>query len=326
MDIAAHVNALGGFAQKQQLVARGARDHHLTWAVRRGSVRRARQGWYTTLPEQHPRVRAVRVGGRLTGLSAIAALGGWVLRSDVLHAALPRNAARLRSASNRFLHPPARRIRGVRLHWDEGRGGDASMVGLPEALRRVVIDEPRETAIAALDWALHTGQIDEFDVGAIMLAVPRGRRIEWAALDSLCESLPESLSRTRFRDAGFAVQSQVHLPNGQRIDLVVDGVVGFETDGEQHHRDRFYEDRLKDSLIIREGYVAFRAAANTVFRDWESVVATVEAAILARGSGNSGDMPRKRKSKRLPGPTARATPEFPKLTGMRGGARPLHSG
>ena len=315
MDIAAHVDALGGFAQKRQLVARGASDRHLTRAVRNESVRRARQGWYTTLSERDPRLRAVRVGGRLTGLSAIAALGGWVLRSNVLHVAVPVNAARLRSQSNRFSHPPAQRIRGVRLHWDEGRGGDASMVGLLDALRRVVLDESRETAIAALDWALHTGQIDEMDVATIMLAVPPARRIEWAALDAECESLPESLSRTRLRDAGYRVRSQVRLENGQRIDLVVDEIVGFEVDGEEHHADRFAEDRAKDSLIIRATYVPYRAPANSVFHDWASVETTIAAAIVARNAGNSGVAPKMTPSKRLRGVQTRRSPEFPTWQG-----------
>ena len=326
MDIAAHVNALGGFAQKRQLVARGARDHHLTRAVRDGSMRRARQGWYTTLAEHHPRVRAVRVGGRLTGLSAIAALGGWVLRSDRLHVAVPRNAARLRSASHRFAHPPVQRIRGVRVHWDEGRGGDASMVGLRDALRRVVLDEDRETAIAALDWALHTGQVDELDVASIMLSVHPACRIEWAALDEECESITESLSRTRLRDAGFSVQSQVRLENGQRIDLVVDGIVGYETDGEQFHKDKFYEDRAKDALIIRTGYVPCRMPASTVFNDWAMVEATITAAIMARNSGNSGNQERKPPGKRLRARRPRPTPEFPNTPGMRVRGSGLGSG
>jgi len=193
------------------------------------------------------------------------------------------------------------------------------MVGLLNALRRVVLDETRETAIAALDWALHAGRVDEMDVASIMLAVPMRRRIPWAALDPLCESLPESLVRTRLRDAGFVVRSQVVLPNGQRIDLVVDEIVGLETDGEAFHADRFAEDRAKDGLIIRQGYVPYRVPAATVFRDWDEVVATVESAIVARRFGNSGVEEPQRLRKRLRRTIRAATPEFPKHAGMRAG-------
>ena len=102
-DIAALVASLGGMAQKQQLVARGARDLDLTGAVRRGEVERARQGWYTTLPRDDPAVRAVRVGGRLTGMSAVIALGGWSLGRHPLHVSLRDNAARLRTPWNRHV-------------------------------------------------------------------------------------------------------------------------------------------------------------------------------------------------------------------------------
>lgn len=118
--IAAIVHSLGGIAQKQQLVARGARDLDLTRAVRRGEVSRARQGWYTTLPHTDLRVRAVRVGGRLTGISAIIQAGGWVLGDHPLHVSVRDNAARLRSQHDR-------RIR----HWV-----DEACDSLPEGLSR----------------------------------------------------------------------------------------------------------------------------------------------------------------------------------------------
>ena len=62
VDVRALVEEFGGLAQKRQLVDRGAADYDLTRAVKRGDVIRARQGWYTTLEELEPRVRAVRVG------------------------------------------------------------------------------------------------------------------------------------------------------------------------------------------------------------------------------------------------------------------------
>lgn len=311
MDIAAHVLALGGFAQKRELVARGAHDYDLTEAVRSGSVIRARQGWYTTLPATSLRVRAVRVGGRLTGLSAISAMGGWVLRHGILHVAVPRNAARLRSQYDRRVHPPAPRISGVRLHWQRSADGDASSVGVLEALERVVLDESRETTVAAIDWALHTDRVDRIDVELIMLAVPAARRIPWSAFDPLCESLPESLARTRLKDAGHEVRSQVALPNAQPIDLVVDGAVGLEVDGEEFHRDRFLQDRTKDGMIIRANLVPYRAPAITVFSDWNSVEQTITAAVAARRLGNSGNPRRRRRGKRLHDPDRPPRPEFP---------------
>ena len=316
-DIAAQVASLGGMAQKQQLVRRGARDLDLTVAVRSGKVIRVRNGWYSTLAEGDPRVLAVRVGGRLTGISAVQALGGWVLDRHPLHVSLPYNASRMRDRHDRRrrLRPPRR---GLVLHWDDsalGSRGNASAVGLRDALVRVIVDESRETAIAALDWALHTGRIEMLDVEELMLCVPKVKRFGTHWLDPDCESLPESLSRTRLRVAGHHVVSQVPLETGERVDLKVAGIVGLEVDGEEHHWDRFEEDRRKDAQIILEHMHPFRPSARMVFYEWPVVLAAVEAAIAActprTSVGNSGTKRRHPRRKRLGTPVRAPLPEFP---------------
>jgi hypothetical protein len=305
-DIAAIVDSLGGMAQKQQLVRRGARDADLTHAVRRGEVSRARQGWYTTLPPDDPRVRAVCVGGRLTGISAIVALGGWALGRFPLHVSLHDNAARLRTPWNRFVQLAGRIVRGLDLHWDDAgvaARGDAMIVDLRDALYRVVLDEEFETAVAALDWALHTGRLDRIDFELLILRLPRELRHIRDWVDERCESLPESLARTRLRLLGHVVESQVRVNELERIDLVIDGCVGLETDGEEFHLDRFERDRAKDIDITIANLHALRPSARMVFRHWPRVVLAVESAIAAR-SGNDSRMP-----------TARGRPAQPSRRG-----------
>jgi very-short-patch-repair endonuclease len=324
MSIAELVDQLGGFAQKRQLVRRGARDHHLTLAVRDGTVTRARQGWYTTLPEHDNRVKAVRVGGRLTGISAIIGLGGWVLGDFPLHVSVPVNAARLRNPVDRRrkLNPPRA---GVVLHWDDadvvGRGA-AAIVGLEDALVEVVKTENFETAIAALDWAMHTDRVDEFDYDRIMKRVPPRQRIARKWVDAECEALPESLARTRLKLAGHEVESQERLPSDKRIDLVIDGIIGLETDGKEHHADAFEPDRLKDVEITLSGFHAMRFSANMVFHHWDMCLRAVEAALAARNaparSGNSGDRARKPPKLRPKRPNRAPVPEFPKASGNGG--------
>lgn len=323
-DIAELVRSLGGMAQKQQLVKRGARDLDLTRAVRSGDVTRARQGWYTTLPEREPSVRAVRVGGRLTGISAISAAGGWVLRSDhPLHVSLPENAARLRSQWNRFARQGAAYQRGVVLHWDDqeiAERGTTLSVGLADALYRVILDEDLDAAVAALDWALHTGHLDRIDFERLILRLPNNMQwiSEW--VDESCESLPESLSRTRFRLRGHAVRSQRPLNETERIDLEIDGCIGYEADGEEFHRDRFIPDRSKDLDITIDNLHAIRPSAHAIFHEWDRVLLAVESAIAGRRPelvfGNSGIVPRfprRRRRKQRNGRSQRGrSPEFPK--------------
>ncbi|MGV8884922.1 MAG: hypothetical protein ACOH1T_04945 [Microbacteriaceae bacterium] len=283
-DIARMVAALGGMAQKQQLVARGARDLDLTRAVREGSVFRARQGWYSTRPEEDLGVRAVRVGGRLTGISAIKHYGGWVLDTHPLHVAVSANASRLRSHTNRFRRFQAGR--GVVLHWESGaiaERGDAVAVSLRDALHRVILDEPFEQAVAALDWALRFGHIDEVDLAQIASRLPLYLRfiVDW--VDASCDSLPESVSRTRFRLAGHRVESQRELPTGEVLDLVVDGQAGVDIDGREFHEGSFERDRNKDVTVNLDGLHAMRPSANMIFRNWDRFYASVCVALEMRG-------------------------------------------
>jgi hypothetical protein len=322
-DIAAIVHSLGGLAQKQQLVTRGARDLDLTRAVRAGEVGRARQGWYTTLPETDLRVRAVRVGGRLTGISAIIQVGGWVLGSHPLHVSVRDNAARLRSQHNRRIRFNTSARDGVVLHWDAAElseRGTVASVGLSDALLRVVLDESLETAVAALDWALRTGALDVFDFEALLLRLPPDYRYIRYWVDDVCDSLPESLSRTRLRSGGHTVVSQVRIESGEEIDLLVDDCVGVDVDGEEFHLTRFERDRHKDANIIIGQNYSFRPSARMVFNEWETVRLAIETAISMHvrapvvGNSGGGSSP----PPKIPGGTLRRrrrlrrSPEFPK--------------
>ena len=284
---AAHLVARGGGAlDRRRLRELGATDHDLRRALKAGSLHRPRRGWYSTWAEDDPRFRAMRVGGRLTGLSALAALGGWVLGRNPLHVAVPINAARLRSQWRRDVRRADARPDGVVVHWvspAHDRGSSTGVVDLIDALELVCRAEPLEQAVAAIDWALSTGRIDRIDHA--LLAERLGHLGVLVSLaDERCESLPESLARTRLRATGLQVDSQVHWTGGLgRIDLVIEGVVALEVDGEQFHRKTFEEDRWRDLELTDAGYHALRPSARQVFGAWPAVQAAVERALQARG-------------------------------------------
>ena len=130
-----------------------------------------------------------------------------------------------------------------------------------------------------------------------MLRLPAERSGIRELVDPNCESLPESLARTRLRIDGHRLQSQVRMSGGRAIDLVVDGVIGIEVDGEEFHAMRFYPDREKDIDITLMGMHAMRPTAAMVFGDWDRFLRSVEAAIsMHRNSpvvlGNSGNRSR----------------------------------
>ncbi|MGJ8722770.1 MAG: hypothetical protein ACSHW9_13105 [Salinibacterium amurskyense] len=180
------------------------------------------------------------------------------------------------------------------MHWDSAEVNDQGTnwhVSVFEALKRTILDESLETAVAAVDWALHTGRIDGFDFERLILSLPLGKRKIRSWIDARCESLPESLARTRLRLRGHRVEIQI--PVGlKRIDLVVNGIVGLEIDGRQFHAHTFEEDHLKAIEITIAGFHALSISARMVFTQWELFLQGLDSALAFHsrsGFGNSGD-------------------------------------
>jgi very-short-patch-repair endonuclease len=171
---------------------------------------------------------------------------------------------------------------GVTTHWEQpdvAERGTSVAVGLLDALHRAVLDEDLETAVAVIDWALHTGRLDDIDFERLIASLPANRRHirEW--VDAHCDSLPESLSRTRLRLGGHKVVSQVAVGDLESIDLVVDDIVAIEIDGDEYHRDRFEKDRAKDVTITIARLHVLRPSARMVFRKWDRIAAAIEVAL-----------------------------------------------
>ncbi|PZE22942.1 glycyl-tRNA synthetase [Curtobacterium sp. MCBD17_028] len=275
------VSAAGGLLHRRDLVGAGVRDRQLTAAVRTGTVRRPRRGWYSTWAPEDPRFVAVRVGGRLTGFIALAPLLPWSADGRRTPApitvSVPRNAARLRPR------------RGVRVVYDPPRVQDRGSewaVHPRDALARAIVDAPFDEAVALLDWAMHSGALTRGDVLAAVGSLPEDARgvLDWA--DPRCDSYPESIARTRLRRAGHAVRPQLPLPTGERVDLLVNGAVALEIDGRAFHEATFERDQRKDLTIAASGLVPLRVSARMIATLWPQVVAAVERASRTRSHGH----------------------------------------
>lgn len=321
MDAAHLVARNGGALDRRRLHELGATEHDLRRALKAGALNRPRRGWYSTWPERDPRFRAMRVGGRLTGISAIAALGGWVLDRHSLHVAVPINAARLRNQWRRDLRLTDARDDDLVVHWvspAHDRGSSTGIVDLPEALELVCRTEAAEQAIAVLDWVRRTGRLDRIELAELRERLGPRRWLVDASVDN-CDSLPESLARTRLRAAGVQVSTQVGFTaGGERIDLVLEGAIAVEVDGDEFHRDTFEADRARDLAITRAGLHALRPSARQVFTRWPEVQAAAVRALRERGIlvglHNSGvaqvGRPATRHESAPPGLQRRAVPEL----------------
>lgn len=261
-----------------QLMRRGATTREIAAAVAEGSLLRARRGVYATPSATAEEVLAASLCGRLTGMSAIRAMGGWSWRDDgIVHIAVPPTTSRLRAI------PPQ-----VRLHWQEptGIGGDAtiSRVSTADALVRAVLDADVETAVAAVDWALATGRIDGFQFEQIILALPQTSRSIGVWVDTRSQSVIESVARVRLLRRGWRVRSQTRVGDLESIDLVVEEVVALELDGREFHESTFERDRRKDLQITVEGRHSIRVSALMVLEIWPRIELAIEAALRAAQS------------------------------------------
>lgn len=261
----------GGLLHKRDLVRRGATDRDLTRAVREKDVRRVRRGWYTTFDPDDPRYRAVRVGGRLTGLMALRQYGAWMWsRNPPMLASVTRQASRLR------------RVKGVRVVYDPprvARRGSLSVVDPRDALLRAILDESHETAVIAWDWASRSKLFTEAALDEVAALVPANKRGFLLWTDRGSDSIIESAARVRLLARGHEVVSQVRVRHESPIDLVIDGTVALELDGEEFHADSFEKDRAKDLAIATAGLMPLRAAYSMVRYAWSMIARAIDASL-----------------------------------------------
>jgi hypothetical protein len=273
------VGDAGGFATRRQLRRAGATDRDLTRAVRSGALHRPRLGWYSDLPLDDDRVTAVRVGGRLMGASALFHLGGWMWsRPARVCVSVAPNAARLRRCGrSRVVWDPV----------DVRERGDVAVVSVADALVRAVLEEDFETAVALCDWALHQERVTADEFAEVIARLPSDARgiADWVDADS--ESILESVVRTRLRRAGFHVTSQVPVGFGRHTDLVVNGVLGVETDGRRWHAHRFDADVGKDMATLVRGRIPVHLSYELITQEWETVLAAIEAGVLMHREGTA---------------------------------------
>jgi very-short-patch-repair endonuclease len=279
------IRRAGGFLRRRDLLAVGVTDARIRSALARHSIFRVRQGWYSVPGWHEQAVRAVRVGGRLTSLSALESYGLPVPRSAELHVAVPPNANRLRRPTDR-----RRRITPIDaavVHWTDRRsGGSRWRVPLADALVAVLISEPREVAIAACSAALHHHRITARGLDAVFARAPvRVRR--WRAMVSvLDESHGETFFRTRYQESGRPCEQQVTIEGIGRFDFRVSEHVYVEVDGGQHDpawsgggASSWANDLDRDAAMTIRGNRVIHIGYRQLYGDWGTVLAAIDRAV-----------------------------------------------
>ncbi len=275
----------GGVAATFELLADGHTSHRLTRAVRSGEVIRARQGHYVSPRLTEDEVRAVRVGGRLTGLSGARRLGIWTPTSSPLQVRTDANARALRSPDD-----PKRRLGAdeARVRWrDPSRIGNRTTMSALDCLDDILRTESSRIAFACLESALHQGLVSRAEVAGLVARAPRNvrRAVEGAGRDS--ESGTESLMSFDLRRAGIAFRQQVVIDGVGRVDFLIGRMLVIEVDGAAHHStpQSFERDRARDARSSIRGYRVLRFSYRQLMRDPEPVMRAIIAAI-ARGDAS----------------------------------------
>jgi hypothetical protein len=254
-------------ATRGELLSAGATGRALTGAVKAGYLVRVRRDHYALPGTAQQILQGIRVGGRLTCVSALQLAGVFAFDATFPHIHLPRTASRSRSPRNGLVPLTEFNRDGAELHWWPLFGcheGSEFAVGIADALAHAVRCQNSWHAIASLDNALHLGKIDETDVAEIFRHLP-GRFLPLRAeIDGRSEAGQETVLRLIMQAAGLHCELQVTVPGVGRVDMIVEGILVLEADSRLAHDgwELHVRDRDRDIDLARQGYMSLRPVYN----------------------------------------------------------------
>jgi very-short-patch-repair endonuclease len=285
---ATDLRRLGGIARTAELRALGHSPDAIAAHVSAGTLVRVRRGVLCVPETPGDVIRAARVGGAVTGLSAARSAGLWVPPSAALDVVVPRTTSEARDPDS-----GRRRLAetdGVRVLWRTPRAGAPhpfGTVALETALRHTVQLEERDRALAVIDSAVHLGLLEAPRLPIVLAGLAGAAQI-CAAVDGRAESGTETVVREALLALGLPVRIQVVIPfatRHHRVDLLVGERLVIECDSESHHGDPLSRrrDLRRDAELGALGYTVLRFDWAQIMYDLDAVVRVVLMQV-ARGS------------------------------------------
>jgi very-short-patch-repair endonuclease len=273
--------ALGGIAPARDLVAAGIDPDRLRMAVEDRAILRFRKGWYAVFELAPDVIRASRVGGVLTCVSAARHHGLWVPDDDRLHVAVARHSSRLRSPHD---HHERLRLDGpeVVVHWVAERTAPYELVASIEAAVACIVScLGTDVGFAVLESARRRRRVGAREVKAIAARLPRAARAVLESAGSLSDTGSESLLALILTRAGIPFRQQVYIQGVGFVDFVIGDRLIVEADSKAHHSDPT-RDRRRDAAASERGYRTLRFMYSQIVYDSPAVLRAIRAAI-ARG-------------------------------------------
>ncbi len=268
-----------------ELLNDGFTSAQLTHAVRTRELIRARRGLYATPDTPDAVVKAVRIGGRLACVAALATAGIWVRDSRAIHIHLAREKSRPRSPQDQFVPLTKNNRGGCELHWRPLCDPEAATdyaVGPVDAIIQAVRCQDPWFAVASLDSALRTGFLREDQLDAVFFHLPKRLRHVRELIDARCESGLETIFRLLMRERHIPTEPQVAIPGVGRVDFVVDGCIVVETDGAEYHGvNAAARDYDRDLALAALGYTVVRVNYRQVMFEQHRVFVAILAVLAS---------------------------------------------
>ncbi|MGX5682153.1 hypothetical protein [Schumannella luteola] len=291
MDAPTCVKALGRVAPRSLLLEAGITPWQIEHALNDRRLFRVRRAWYAVPDAPADLVRAVRVGGSLTAVSAARRTGVWSIDDGLLHVSVPRNAARLRSPDDRRtgLRDDSA---GTCIHWRRTPGATTRLVEPAVSwLIHALECQPDEYAIVLLDSAMQRGLVTRRELEIAFRDLPDRYRRALARSDGRAQSGTETLARLRLRALGIRVRIQVPI-GPDRVDLVVGDRLVIECLSREHHTgvENYASDRGRELRMIDGRLLTMTLSYEQVMFQWSEV----ERVILGRIADRDHLWPRSR--------------------------------
>jgi len=297
---------LGHTARRRTLLRHGVSLSDIADARASGYLNRPKRGWYHSPAADSDQRRAVLVGGRIGCVTALRRWGMWAGTTDELHVHVAPTASRLRTVAATAVHGdqrpnPSPRLRRHRfaelsespgfritnagnpvIHWrDESFEARALdwLVSPADALAEAVRCLSLEHAVACVDSALRHRVISATEWSDVHATLPERLSTIGTLIDASSDSGLESIARQRLRQRGHQVESQHPVPGVGRVDLLIDGLIALETDGDAFHSSKSQRanDRTRTLLAASVGLPTIRIGSeHLVPTEWPLVLAALD--------------------------------------------------
>jgi very-short-patch-repair endonuclease len=263
------------FFTTAELRAQGHTIQTIRDSIEAGDLERVVRGWHAVRQTDRTAVRAMRLGGRLSCVSALGMHGAWVPPDQGVHLLMPSHASGRRLAHRTL---PDNHV----AHWQakaDHTGSAFPIAPLEMAVGDMIECQEPHFAIATLDSLLFRRLMLPNRLRAAIAHGPLQRRFLLDHLEPRSEEGIESITRFLLAAAGIRCEVQVTMKTGDRVDLLIDGWLVLELDGRETHAQQaaFTHDRVRAARLTRDGRMVLQFAYASIIYDWPFVLETIRS-------------------------------------------------